>query len=42
MPYKTLRKIAKLRNIDSNMSKGDTIYSLIRSEPVINEKKVHN
>ena len=38
-PIKTLRQIAKLRNIDSNMSKGDTIYALIRSEPVISEKK---
>ena len=35
-PIKTLRQIAKLRNIDSSMSKGDTIYSLIRSELVIN------
>ena len=38
-PLKTLRQIAKLRNIDSNMSKDDTIYALIRSEPVINEQK---
>ena len=38
-PLKTLRQIAKLRNIDSNMSKDDTIYVLIRSEPVINEQK---
>ena len=38
-PIKTLQQIAKLRHIDSNMSKGDTIYALIRSEPVINEKK---
>ena len=38
-PLKTLRQIAKLRNIDSNMSKADTIYALICSEPIINEKK---
>ena len=37
-PVKTLQQIAKLRNIDSNMSKGDIIYALIRSEPIINEK----
>ena len=34
-----MRQIAKLRNIESNMPKDDTIYALIRSEPVINEKK---
>ena len=38
-PIKTLRQIAKLRNINSNMSKSNTIYVLIRSEPVINDKK---
>ena len=38
-PLKTLRQIAKLRNIDSNTSKADTIYALICSEPIINEKK---
>ena len=36
---KTLQQIAKLRNIEGNMSKGDIIYALIRSEPIINEKK---
>ena len=36
---KTLQQIAKLRIINSNMSKKDTIYALIRSEPVINEEK---
>ena len=36
---KTLQQIAKLRIINSNMSKKDTIYALVRSEPVINEKK---
>ena len=39
LPLKTLRQIAKLRNINTNMSKKDTVYALIRSEPVINEKK---
>ena len=38
-PIKTLHQIAKLRNINSNMSKSNTIYALIQSEPVINEKK---
>ena len=38
-PIKTLQQIVKLRNIDSYMSKKDTIYALIHSEPVINEKK---
>ena len=36
---KTLRQMAKLRNIDNNMSKTNTIYTLIRSKPVINEEK---
>ena len=36
---KTLQQIAKLRNININMSKKDTIYALICSEPVINEEK---
>ena len=39
---KTLQQIAKLRIINSNMSKKDTIYALIRSEPVINEEKYIN
>ena len=38
-PLKTLQQIAKLRNINSNMSKGDIIFALIRYEPIINEKK---
>ena len=38
-PIKTLQQIAKLRNINTNMSKKDIIYALIRSEPIINEKK---
>ena len=36
---KTLRQIAKLRNLDSNMSKTNTIYTLICSKRVINEEK---
>ena len=32
-------KIAKLRNINTNLSKSDIIYALIRSEAVINEEK---
>ena len=38
-PVKILRQMAKLRNIDSNMSKTNTRYTLIRSKPVINEEK---
>ena len=38
-PLKPLQQIGKLRNINGNMSKGDIIYALIRSEPIINEKK---
>ena len=38
-PVKILQQMAKLRNIDSNMSKTNTIYTLIRSKPVINEEK---
>ena len=34
-----MQQIGKLRNINGNMSKGDIIYALIRSEPIINEKK---
>ena len=39
IPVKTLRQIGKLRNICEKLSKSDIIYVLIRSEPVINEKK---
>ena len=39
LPIKTLRQIAKLRNINSKMSKSSTILALLRSEPVINERK---
>ena len=39
-PIKTLQQIAKLRNINTNMSKKDIIYALIRSEPIINEKNI--
>ena len=39
LPIKTLREIAKLRNINSSMSKSSIILPLLRSEPVINERK---
>ena len=35
---KTLKLIAKARNINSKMSKRNLIYALIRSEPANNEK----
>ena len=38
LPIKTLQQIAKLRNINSSMSKSSTILVLLRSEPVINKK----
>ena len=39
LPLKTLREIAKLRNINNSMSKSSIILALLRSEPVINERK---
>ena len=36
---KTLQLIAKVRNINSNMSKKDIIYALTRSEQANNERK---
>ena len=39
IPVKSLRQIGKLRNISEKLSKSNIIYALIRSEPVINEKK---
>ena len=39
LPIKSLRQIAKLRNINSSMSKSSIILALLRSEPVINERK---
>ena len=39
LPVKSLRQIAKLGNISTNFSKSDTIYALIRSDPIINEQK---
>ena len=38
LPIKTLRKISKLRNINSRMLKSSIILILLSSEPVINEK----
>ena len=37
-PIKNLQKIAKLRNINNNMSKSDIIDALIHSELIIDEK----
>ena len=39
LPIKTLWQIAKLRNINSSMSKSSIILALLRSEPAINERK---
>ena len=39
LPIKTLWQIAKLRNINSSMSKSSIILALLHSEPVINERK---
>ena len=39
MPVETLRQISKLTNISQNLSKSDTIYALICSERIINERK---
>ena len=39
IPAKTLRQIARLRNISQNLSKSNIIYALVRSEPVVNEQK---
>ena len=38
-PIKTLRQIAKLRNINNSMSKSSIILRLFRSEPILNERK---
>ena len=39
IPAKTLRQIAKLRNISQNLSKSNIMYALICSESVVNEQK---
>ena len=39
LAIKTLRQIAKLRNINNSMSKSSIILALLRSDPVINERK---
>ena len=39
LPIKTLQEIAKLRNINSSMSKSSITLPFLRSEPVINERK---
>ena len=38
LPVKTLRDMASLSNINTNLSKSDIIYALIRSEPVVDEQ----
>ena len=39
LPIKDLRQIAKLRNINTSLSKSNIIYAFILSEPIINEEK---
>ena len=39
LPIKTLRQIAKLRHINSSMSKSSIILALLCLVPVINERK---
>ena len=39
LPVKTLWQIAKLRTINSSISKSSIILALLRFEPVINERK---
>lgn len=39
LPAKSLREIANLTNINTNLCKSDIIYALIRSEPIINEQR---
>ena len=39
LPVKTLRDMASLSNINTNLSKSDIIYALIRSELVVDEEK---
>ena len=38
-PNKTLKSIAKLRNINNNWSRSEILYALIRSEPIVDEEK---
>ena len=39
LPVKSLREIANLTNINTNLCKSDIIYALIRSGPIINEQR---
>ena len=39
LPDKTLKTIAELRNINTNLPKIEMLYALIRSEPVVGEEK---
>ena len=38
-PNKTLKSIAKLRNINNDWSRSEILYALIRSEPIVDEEK---
>ena len=42
LPVKKLRDMPSLRNIDTNLSKSNILYALIRSEPIVNEEKYLN
>ena len=39
LPDKTLKSIAELRTISTNLPKSEVLYALIRSEPVVSEEK---
>ena len=39
LPVKTLKSIAELRNINTNLPKSEMLYALIRSEPIVGEEK---
>ena len=38
LPNKTLKSIAELRNINNNLPRSEMLYTLIRSEPIVNEE----
>ena len=39
LPVETLKSIAELRNINTNLPKSEMLYALIRSEPIVGEEK---
>ena len=39
LPDKTLKSIAELRNINTNLPKSEMLHALIRSEPVVGKEK---